>query len=225
MITPTTLTTPRLTLSPLTHEDVHDLHDLRNKEEVMKWSLKGSPDADLPTTQTWLTQFLSPQITPDLGPRMCYAIRITTNTTNPETPTQRNKLIGTLGIHSEPYPTSTSTTTSPSTPSSTPKEIFELGYMLHPNAWGKGYASEAVRAVVERFFSEAEDMRLLKEVREKERPGVQVEKGLFGIVNQGNEGSVGVLRKMRFQGPVGGELVEGDGRYRTMHVYHAASSR
>ncbi|RAL05502.1 GNAT family N-acetyltransferase [Aspergillus ibericus CBS 121593] len=305
MINPITLTTPRLTLSPLTLEDVHDLHDLRSREEVMKWSLKGHPDADLPTTQTWLTRFLSPEITPDLGPRMCYAIRITdspqqTPSTTTTSTTSKGKFIGTLGIHAEPYPINTNTEpdtntyihrnnssdtqpntksapksgihTAPDTnthgdnasdtkreldtvtdghnPSATdvygkpgaqagintasdtspntnpnsntnitttnhPKQIFEIGYMLHPTAWGKGYASEAVRAVTEKWFSgdpsEGADMRLLREVQAKERPGVEVERGLFGIVNQGNEGSVGVLRKMGFGGPVE-RVVEGDGR-------------
>ncbi|OOF95224.1 hypothetical protein ASPCADRAFT_130715 [Aspergillus carbonarius ITEM 5010] len=211
MIHPTTLTTPRLTLSALTPEDVHDLYDIRSRNEVMKWSLKGTPDTTLETTLAWLTRFLSPEITTDLGPRMCYAIRInptitstTTTTTTPPSNIPQGKVIGTLGLHTEPHPTA-----------SNPNDIFELGYMFHPSVWGKGYASEAVGAVVGRWFSdagaEAEDIRRLKEVREREREGVEVEKGLFGIVNQGNEASVGVLRKMGFMGPVE-EMVEGDGR-------------
>ncbi|PWY95298.1 acyl-CoA N-acyltransferase [Aspergillus sclerotioniger CBS 115572] len=201
MIHPTTFTTPRLTLSPLTPEDVHDLHDIRSRDEVMKWSLKGTPDPTPQTTQEWLTRFLSPEISPDLGPRICYAIRINPTTTSPP---PQGKVIGTLGLHTEPHPT---------TPSNNPKDIFELGYMFHPSVWGRGYASEAVSAVVDRWFCDpgAEDIRQLKELREKEREGVEVEKGLFGIVNQGNEASVGVLRKVGFTGPVE-EMVEGDGR-------------
>ncbi|OAX81514.1 hypothetical protein ACJ72_04147 [Emergomyces africanus] len=32
--------------------------------------------------------------------------------------------------------------------------VAELGYVFHPSAWGKGYATEAVSAFIDRFWSE-----------------------------------------------------------------------
>ncbi|MGY5883234.1 GNAT family N-acetyltransferase [Modestobacter lacusdianchii] len=53
----------------------------------------------------------------------------------------------------------------------------EVGWHLHPDSWGRGYATEAARAVVDRAFDEG-----LLEV--------------YAVVRPGNEASLGVCRKL-----------------------------
>lgn len=59
----------------------------------------------------------------------------------------------------------------------------EVGWHLHPDSWGRGYATEAARAVVDRAFDEG-----LLEV--------------YAVVRPGNEASLGVCRKLGMQ-PLG----------------------
>jgi RimJ/RimL family protein N-acetyltransferase len=53
----------------------------------------------------------------------------------------------------------------------------EVGWHLHPDSWGRGYATEAARAVVDRAF----DAGLLE---------------VYAVVRPGNEPSLGVCRKL-----------------------------
>jgi RimJ/RimL family protein N-acetyltransferase len=66
----------------------------------------------------------------------------------------------------------------------------EVGWHLHPDSWGRGYATEAARAVVDRAFDDG-----LLEV--------------YAVVRPGNEASVAVCRRLGMQ-PLG----------RTTHWYH-----
>ena len=59
----------------------------------------------------------------------------------------------------------------------------EVGWHLHPDSWGNGYATEAARAVVERGFDAG-----LPEV--------------YAVVRPGNEGSLAVCRRLGMQ-PLG----------------------
>ena len=59
----------------------------------------------------------------------------------------------------------------------------EVGWHLHPDSWGHGYATEAARAVVDRGFDGG-----LPEV--------------YAVVRPGNERSLGVCRKLGMQ-PLG----------------------
>ena len=59
----------------------------------------------------------------------------------------------------------------------------EVGWHLHPDSWGRGYATEAARGVVDRAFDEG-----LLEV--------------YAVVRPGNEASLGVCRKLGMQ-PLG----------------------
>jgi RimJ/RimL family protein N-acetyltransferase len=42
-----------------------------------------------------------------------------------------------------------------------PTEDIEIGWHLHPDAWGRGYATELARALVDRFFTRTEGGRLI----------------------------------------------------------------
>ncbi|WP_369138218.1 GNAT family N-acetyltransferase [Modestobacter versicolor] len=59
----------------------------------------------------------------------------------------------------------------------------EVGWHLHPDSWGRGYATEAARAVVDRAFGDG-----LLEV--------------FAVVRPGNEASLAVCRRLGMQ-PLG----------------------
>ena len=54
---------------------------------------------------------------------------------------------------------------------------FEVGWHLHPDSWGHGYATEAARAVVQQAFEDG-----LPEV--------------YAVVRPGNERSVAVCRRL-----------------------------
>lgn len=60
---------------------------------------------------------------------------------------------------------------------------FEVGWHLHPDGWGHGYATEAARAVVQRAFEDG-----LPEV--------------YAVVRPGNEPSTAVCRRLGMQ-PLG----------------------
>ena len=59
----------------------------------------------------------------------------------------------------------------------------EVGWHLHPDSWGQGYATEAARAVIDRGF------------------GAGVPE-VYAVVRPGNEPSVAVCRRLRMQ-PIG----------------------
>jgi RimJ/RimL family protein N-acetyltransferase len=67
--------------------------------------------------------------------------------------------------------------------------IPELGYILHPSAWGKGYATEAVAAFIQHFWKARPDLHTIE-----------------ARVDEENTESIRVLVKSGF---VGGEVVEG----------------
>src|SRR3954454_24149006 len=58
----------------------------------------------------------------------------------------------------------------------------EVGWHLHPDSWGRGYATEAARAVLDRAFTEG-----LAEV--------------YAVVRPGNERSLAVCRRLEMEPP------------------------
>jgi ribosomal-protein-alanine N-acetyltransferase len=86
----------------------------------------------------------------------------------PEPPTNEQVMIGSIGLH----------------------RGTEVGYMFHPDYWGKGYATEALSAFVSKVWE------MLP----------QVEK-LGALTDNENEGSMAVLRKCGFVEVRKGEYV------------------
>jgi RimJ/RimL family protein N-acetyltransferase len=79
-----------------------------------------------------------------------------------------DRIIGSLGVNSlSPAPT--------------------VGYAMHPSYWGKGYASEALRGVIDAWWK-------LPRV-----DGLGHEEKLFAVVNLANKGSVNVLQRNGFK--------------------------
>ena len=74
----------------------------------------------------------------------------------------------------------------------TPPPIADLGYNFHPSSWGKGYATEAITAFVERFWAL--------------QPAVQA---IRAEVDTQNIASIRVLQKCGF---VEVETIKGGGR-------------
>lgn len=67
-----------------------------------------------------------------------------------------------------------------------------IGYGLHPDVWGKGYASEAVAAVINAWWKlDRIDPAQLNSEQKKEK--------LFAACNKANLGSVRVLQKNGFK--------------------------
>lgn len=48
--------------------------------------------------------------------------------------------------------------------------IPELGYILHPSAWGKGYATEAVSAFIQHFWQARPDLHRIEAKVDEENP-------------------------------------------------------
>jgi RimJ/RimL family protein N-acetyltransferase len=53
--------------------------------------------------------------------------------------------------------------------------IPELGYILHPSAWGKGYATEAVGAIIQHLFEARPELDTIEaKVDEKNAESIRV---------------------------------------------------
>ncbi|KAI0972667.1 acetyltransferase domain-containing protein [Xylaria arbuscula] len=113
-----TLTTERLLLRPLTESDLQAYHALRTQPAFMAESSLGKPDASLAETQAALQDLSDPS-------RETFLFGIFVAATG--------ELIGDGGIHTVRF-----------SGSGWP----ELGYKLAPAHWGRGYATEAMRAVL-----------------------------------------------------------------------------
>lgn len=120
---PVPIETERLIIRPFVADDLERVHMMRSQPEVMQWSKKGLVDKDLATTKILVDSKLR-----GAGQNhQTFAICLKST----------GKLIGTGGAHSRcghlGWP--------------------ELGYMFMKEAWGQGYASEFLKAVVAYWWS------------------------------------------------------------------------
>ncbi|KAI1431573.1 acetyltransferase domain-containing protein [Xylaria sp. CBS 124048] len=118
-----TMQTERLLLRPLTQSDLHAYHVLRKQPEFMSESSRGQPDADISETQAGLDSLTA-------APYDHFIFGFFLATTG--------DLIGEGGIHNVRH----GATGWP-----------ELGYKLGPEFWGRGYATEAMRAVLHAWWA------------------------------------------------------------------------
>ena len=116
--------TPRLYLTRLTKKDLENIHRKNCYPEVAKFNTIGIPK-NLEETKQFLQPLFEPQ-NPEKGVQLCWSIRLKKN----------KNFIGEIGMQT-----------------STPKyNKAEIHYSLIPHYWKKGFALEAVKALLNYGF-------------------------------------------------------------------------
>ncbi|GIJ83362.1 hypothetical protein Asppvi_002181 [Aspergillus pseudoviridinutans] len=191
--------TARLQFHPMVDADAAGIHAIRGLEEVMKWSLKKVPDADLATTREWVEEYLRPQQR-EPG-NVGYVLREIESESEASGAggdgNGKGRIIASIGLRYGLV-----------------EELggkrWELGYIFHPDFWGKGYATEAVRGLMGAWPG------IYQRVNwgdvQQERSGEVV-----AITDKGNEPSMRVLRKCGFEAVE--EFVDKDGTVCVVFVH------
>ncbi|KAL8285399.1 hypothetical protein RB601_006295 [Gaeumannomyces tritici] len=164
--------TERLVLRALRAEDLNAVHVLRTQPEVMVWTSTGRGDKDMAETQHKLDNYLPPNDVETFNCAICWR--------------ETGELIGMGGSHRY-------------------KGVYgwpELGYMIRKEFWGRGLATELVRAFLEAYVrlprARAQirvDRRSVVAVTAGQQEPVEAHEVLVALVEASNERSHGVLRK------------------------------
>jgi ribosomal-protein-alanine N-acetyltransferase len=119
------LTTERLHLSLVSMQDLEAVHDLHSLPETDRYNTMGIP-ADIGATQRLIEEWIALSL--EL-PVKKYVFRIQTTA---------NAFVGITGINiGRPH-----------------YRDAEIWYKLHPDQWNNGYATEAVKAILQLCFGE-----------------------------------------------------------------------
>ncbi|RHZ61473.1 hypothetical protein CDV55_100018, partial [Aspergillus turcosus] len=123
--------TARLHFHPMVDADAAGVHAIRGLEKVMKWSLKKVPDKDLDTTREWVENYLRPKAR--APGNVGYVLREIGSQPESESPGAdgggdgdgRGRIVASIGLRYGYV------------------EVlrgyrWELGYIFHPDFWGKG---------------------------------------------------------------------------------------
>ncbi|RYP64230.1 hypothetical protein DL771_008854 [Monosporascus sp. 5C6A] len=169
--------TERLVIRPFTPDDLAGLHSLRTQPEVMVYTSLGRVDRDEAETRTRLEADLPPNDADNYDFVICLA--------------STGEFLGTGGVHLGHS-----------------KDFFgwpELGYMLKREHWGRGYATEFVRAFLAAWWALPRcrveidvDARSL-DAGAPVAPGAEVPEQLSALVEVSNLGSRRVLGKLGFR--------------------------
>ena len=145
------LATPRLLLRKIVPEDAPALYELRTHEQVMQFIDK-EPMKSLEEAKVLVERIIK-DLEDNSGITWCISL-----------PENKKQLIGTIGfwrLEKHNY-------------------RAEIGYMLHPQYWNKGFMQEAIKAVIEYGFKQ---MRL---------------HSIMANINPGNIASAALLEKTNF---------------------------
>ncbi|QSS60867.1 N-acetyltransferase [Histoplasma capsulatum] len=164
------ISSPRLLLRALRDSDAEGLFAIRSREDTVRTLWPFIPDADVSATRQWMARKTFTAPPGAVGLRYQFVILLAHDPTG--------RIIGTVGINElVPVPT--------------------LGYLIHPDEWGKGYATEATSSMIKAWWS----------LPRRGKWGKQDK--LYAICNEKNLGSFKVLLKCGFH--VVGEQTMEDG--------------
>lgn len=149
------LETERLVLRPWSHDEAPRLLDMQSRVEVMKWLGDGEPKLmkDLDEAHNRIDRYAELSTNPPLG---FWAVE----------PKAGGAPLGTMLLLTLPHDE---------------HGEVEIGWHLHPDSWGQGYASEGARAVLAHGFAGG-----LPEI--------------LAVTHLDNYASMGVCRKIGMQG-------------------------
>lgn len=166
--------TERLVLRALRAEDLNAVHVLRTQAEVMVWTSTGRGDKDMAETQSKLDLYLPPNDVETFNCAICWR--------------ETGELIGMGGSHrfkgAYGWP--------------------ELGYMIRKEFWGRGLATELVKAFLDAYVKLPRAPVQLKVDKrsvvatttgQQQQEPVEAREVLVALVEASNERSHGVLRK------------------------------
>lgn len=162
--------TARLLLRPLAEDDLTVLHEMRTQHAMMQWTPTGKTDADLDRTRKFLHARLEGGIQKEFEHGICLA--------------ETGELIGYGGIFAA---------------KSYHLGWPEVGYSFRQEYWGKGYGTEFLRALLDRWWRlprRSLELRVDKTtVPECAAAGESATERLLGITVADNLASRAVLAK------------------------------
>ncbi|KAG9256124.1 GNAT domain-containing protein [Emericellopsis atlantica] len=162
--------TQRLLIRPTEMADAEAFHEMRLQPEVMKWTLQGVPDVDLEATRRFMAKTLPPNDTKTFNFAICLA--------------ETGQLLGVGGSHMRNgelgWPV--------------------IGYMFRSDAWGKGYATEFVRAFQDMWWAlPRAEVELKVSTDTVHGEGEIKDEFIVAVTVGSNMGSHGVLKKSGYK--------------------------
>ncbi|KAI1763561.1 acyl-CoA N-acyltransferase [Hypoxylon sp. FL1150] len=161
--------TERLIIRPFAEDDVDGIYAIHRQPEVMMYTTRGRIDDDKEVTRKSMGRFMPPN---DLH---TYSNVICLKSTG--------EIIGTGGINR-------------------PDQMFgwpEVGYLLKKEAWGQGYATEFLKALLSFWWTlPRSEIELGVDAQSVDGPGEAPEM-LSALTEQANIGSQRVLQKAGFR--------------------------
>ncbi|KAI0169361.1 acyl-CoA N-acyltransferase [Hypoxylon sp. FL1284] len=161
--------TERLVIRPYREEDLDGIYIIHRQPEPMKYTMRGRIDDDKTVTRENMAKYMPPNDLHTYSNVICLA--------------STGEIIGTGGV-------------------SRPEQWFgwpEIGYLFKKEAWGRGYGTEFVKAMVSFWWTlPRAAVELEVAVETVDGPGEAPEM-LAAMVEQSNIGSQRVLEKAGFR--------------------------